>query len=113
MDKARLGGLSPEALELIADRFRVLGEPLRLRILQALLEEERSVMDLATELSTSQPNLSKHLRRLHDAGLVQRRQEKNQAWYSIADESVVELCDLVCRRLSGQLAERAAHLKAK
>lgn len=111
--KVILGGLSPEALELVADRFRVLGEPLRLRILQALLDEERSVMELAAALSTSQPNVSKHLRRMQDAGLVRRRQEKNQAWYSIGDESVVELCDLVCRRLGGQLAERAAHLNAK
>lgn len=110
-DETILGGLSPDALALVADRFRVLGEPLRLRILQLLLEGERSVMELAGALGTSQPNVSKHLRRMQDAGLVRRRQEKNLAWYSIADDSVVELCELVCRHLGGQLERRARALR--
>ena len=110
VDEPLLHDLDPDALALVADRFRVLGEPLRLRILQLLLERERSVMELAEALQTSQPNASKHLRRLQDAGLVRRRQEGNAAYYSIADDSVVELCDLVCRHLAGRLARQARAL---
>jgi len=109
-ERSFLQGLDAEALNLVADRFRVLGEPLRLRILQLLLRRERSVMELAGELQTSQPNVSKHLRRLQDAGLLRRRQEGNTAYYSIADDSVVELCDLVCRHLAGRLARQARAL---
>src|SRR6266508_6083301 len=54
--------LSPEALQLVAERFRVLAEPLRLRILQLLRSGEKNVTELTTQLATTQPNASKHLR---------------------------------------------------
>jgi DNA-binding transcriptional ArsR family regulator len=102
--------LSPEALELVAARFRVLGEPVRLRILQRLQEGECSVMELAHLLETTQPNVSKHLKLLQETGLVARRQEKNTAYYSVADDSVFALCDLVCSRLQERLAAQAGAL---
>ena len=102
--------LSPEALELVAARFRVLGEPVRLRILQRLQEGECSVMELVHLLETTQPNVSKHLKLLQETGLVARRQEKNTAYYSVADDSVFALCDLVCSRLQERLAAQAGAL---
>jgi DNA-binding transcriptional ArsR family regulator len=95
--------LSAQALELVAARFRVLGEPVRLRLLHMLQERERSVTELAEELGTTQPNVSKHLKLLQDAGLVVRRTEKNSAHYSVSDETVFDLCDVVCSRLQQQL----------
>ena len=88
--------LSPEALELVAATFRVLGEPVRLRLLQMLQEGERSVTSLAEEIGTTQPNVSKHLKTLQEAGLVTRQQVKNSVFYRLSDESVFELCDVVC-----------------
>lgn len=99
--------LSPEALELVAAQFRVLGEPVRLRILQRLQEGECSVTELVQLLETTQPNVSKHLKLLQETGLVARRQEKNTAYYSVADETVFALCDLVCSRLQERLAAQA------
>jgi DNA-binding transcriptional ArsR family regulator len=99
--------LSPEALELVAARFRVLAEPVRLRLLQRLEQGECSVTELAELLETTQPNVSKHLKLLQAAGFVARRQEKNTAFYSIADPTVFELCDLVCARLHDRLAAQA------
>ena len=102
--------LSPEALALVAKVFRTLGEPLRLRLLQLLEGGEQPVGALAERLGTTQPNVSKHLRLLLDAGLVRRRQEKNTVYYEIGDAMVFELCDLVCGRLAVRLAEQARAL---
>lgn len=101
--------MSPEALELVAARFRILAEPVRLRILQALERNgETSIGELAAALDLSQPNVSKHVKILVEAGLVSRRQEGNSAFCAICDESVFELCDLVCSSLRHRLGAQAA-----
>jgi DNA-binding transcriptional ArsR family regulator len=105
--------MTPEAIELVAARFRVMGEPMRLRLLQTLTGGERSVSDLADALETTQPNVSKHLRVMQDAGLLARRQVKNTAYYSIDDPSVFELCDIVCRRLASRLEGQATAISAR
>jgi len=104
--------MTPEAIELVASRFRVLGEPLRLRLLQQLALAERSVSELAALLGTSQPNVSKHLKLMQDAGLVTRRADKNAAYYSLADDSVFALCDIVCGRLADRLSTQAEAFSA-
>jgi DNA-binding transcriptional ArsR family regulator len=107
MRKDRNWKMSPEALGMVASRFRVLGEPMRLRILQAMEKGERSVTELAEEVGSTQPNVSKHLKLLQEAGLVQRRQEGNVVYCSIADELVFELCDAVCSSLRRRLEAQA------
>jgi DNA-binding transcriptional ArsR family regulator len=88
----------PEPLaELIADRFRVLADPTRLRLLDHLREAPRTVKELTEALgSTTQQNVSKHLGVLHAHGMVERRREGTSARYSIADPQVFALCELVC-----------------
>ncbi|HEX2467595.1 MAG TPA: metalloregulator ArsR/SmtB family transcription factor [Solirubrobacterales bacterium] len=96
----------PEPLvELIAERFRVLAEPMRIKLLDRLREGDATVGELVAATSSSQQNVSKHLRVLLDAGFVGRRQEGNFAHYSVADESVFRLCEEVCGGLRRQLAE--------
>ncbi len=99
--------LSDEALELIAMRFKVLAEPLRLRILNTLQEGEKSVNELSEAVETSQPNVSKHLKILQEAGILSRRQKGNAVYYSIADESIFALCELVCNSLEQHLKKHA------
>ena len=105
--------MSPEALEMIAVRFRAMGEPLRLRILQELEGGERTVSTLAQSVASTQPNVSKHLRVLQDAGLVERRQQGTSAYYSIADEMVFELCEMICTRLRDRLEAQVGVLDAR
>ncbi len=94
----------PEPLaELIAERFRVLGEPLRIRLLDALREGPASVQQLQGATGASQQNVSKHLGVLLRSGLVSRRKEGNFALYRIADDGVFELCEHVCGGLRRQL----------
>jgi DNA-binding transcriptional ArsR family regulator len=100
-----------EALQLVAGRFRALGEPLRLRILQNLEHGEMSVTALAAKVGSTQPNISKHLKVLQDAGLIKRRQAGTSARYSIADEMVFELCEMVCSRLRVRLEAQAGALR--
>jgi len=103
--------MSPEALELVAARFRVMAEPVRLRILQALEGNgEMSIGELTETLELSQPNVSKHVKILIDAGLVSRRQEGNTVFCTICDDSVFELCDVVCSSLRERLGAQAAVL---
>jgi DNA-binding transcriptional ArsR family regulator len=97
--------LGNKSLTLIAERFRVLGDPLRLQLLHRLGDRELSVGALVEASGASQANVSKHLQILLRAGLVQRRKEGLLAYYRIADPSIFQLCDLVCGRLSEQFRE--------
>ena len=95
---------------MVAARFRILSEPFRLRLLERLSRGECSVGQLVHDLGASQPNVSKHLKLLLEAGLVSRRQNKNVVYYSLADDSVMELCDLVCTRLHDRLTAQMESL---
>lgn len=99
--------LSPIAIDMIAERFRILSEPARLRILHLLQNGELSVNSLTALLGTSQPNASKHLKILQDAGIVGREQRGNSVYYSIIDSSIFELCELVCGSLETRFREKA------
>ena len=91
----------PEALiEEAARRFALLGDPSRLRILSTLnVSGELAVGELAPLSGLTRTNLSQHLSRLAAAGLVGRRREGTTIYYRIVDESLGELCDLVCASL--------------
>jgi len=91
--------LTPELLDLIAERFRALAEPARLRILNALRDGERTVGSLMEETGLGQANVSKHLQLLHSLGFVERRKEGLYVYYRLADPKVFELCDIMCGRL--------------
>jgi DNA-binding transcriptional ArsR family regulator len=97
-------------VELIAERFRVLGEPMRIRLLDALREAPATVQELEQATGASQQNVSKHLGVLLRSGLVSRRKEGTFSLYAIADEGVFELCDQVCGGLRRQLDELDALL---
>jgi DNA-binding transcriptional ArsR family regulator len=102
----------PEPLaELIARRFRVIGEPMRIRLLDRLRDGEATVYELTEALGASQQNVSKHLQVLLEASIVGRRKQGNHAYYVIIDESVFALCEQVCGSLERQLAELNALLE--
>lgn len=98
--------LPDELVELIAQRFRALGEPMRIRLLEQLRVAPRTVQELAETVGTSQQNVSKHMGLLLSLGIVTRRRDGNQSWYEIGDDTVVRMCDEVC----GAIAARAAAL---
>ena len=73
--------------------FEALAEPNRRRILDLLLERERPVNDLVSLLRVSQPAVSKHLRVLRDAGLVEARVDAQRRLYRVRAEPLRELDD--------------------
>jgi len=96
-------------VEMIAARFRLLAEPMRVRALDHLRGHgEASVGELADALGTSQQNVSKHLGALHAGGIVGKRREGNRVIYSIADETVMAICEAVCGSIERQAEEFSA-----
>jgi len=102
----------PEALvDLIAQRFRVLGEPMRIKLLDRLRDGDATVQELQEATGASQQNVSKHLGVLLNAGLVSKTREGNYSRYAIADDGVFELCNQVCGGLRRQVSELDALLR--
>jgi DNA-binding transcriptional ArsR family regulator len=97
---------TPELLELIATRFKVLAEPLRLRMLNALRGGERTVTELVAETGAGQANVSRHLALLHRHHLVERRKDGLHVYYGIADPGIFQLCEVVCDSLEEELRQR-------
>jgi len=93
----------PELLDLIAGRFRALGEPARLRLLDELRGGERTVTDLVASTGLGQANVSKHLQFLHSLHFVERRKEGLFVYYQLAGEDVFHLCDIMCGRLAAEV----------
>ena len=104
--------LDDRALEHVADYFRALSEPLRLKLLNALRAGPLNVGELTSLLGCSQANVSKHLAMLAKLGLVSRASKGTSVYYQIADTRTYQLCDLVCgqiaQRLMGQVQDMGA-----
>lgn len=98
--------MTVDVLGLVAERFKVLGEPARLQILQCLRSGERTVGDLVDETGLGQANVSKHLQLLHGSGFVVRRKAGLFVYYRLADRDVFKLCDVMCGRLDGERSRR-------
>ena len=99
--------LADDLVGLIAERFRALSEPTRIKLLDRLREGESTVLDLSEAIGTTQQNVSKHLSMLDRAGIVARRKQGNFVYYSIADAGVFGLCETVC----GSLQQRVESLR--
>jgi DNA-binding transcriptional ArsR family regulator len=97
--------------ELIAERFRVLGDPTRIRLLDALREGPATVGELQRAIGSSQQNVSKHLNLMLRNGLVRRHREDGFSRYAIVDESVFDLCEQVCGGIHRRLADLEALLQ--
>jgi DNA-binding transcriptional ArsR family regulator len=99
--------LSTAALALIATRFQALAEPMRLRILNLLMQGESTVGQLVERTGSSQANISKHVALLREAGMVGTRKEGLSSYCFIADPIVNELCEMMCSRLREEMEEKA------
>ena len=98
--------MSPQLMDLVAERFKVLAEPARLQILSQLRDREMTVSDLVEATGMGQANVSKHLALLLSLGFVARRKEGLFAFYELADNRVFQLCDLMCARIESELTTR-------
>lgn len=98
--------MTPALLAEVAERFKALGEPVRLSLLQALRKKEMSVGELVAATGLGQANVSKHLHQLLDCGYVERRKEGTFVYYRIASDDVFMLCDVMCSRIDEEVRVR-------
>jgi len=92
----------------VAELFAVLSTPIRLKIISALCDGEKSVSQLLAEIDTTQPNMSQHLATLYRAGVLGRRREGTQIRYRLQSERVATLCRAVCTQVAIEMDGRAA-----
>ncbi|MBI2813776.1 MAG: helix-turn-helix transcriptional regulator [Opitutae bacterium] len=102
--------LNDQALEIVARRFAVLAEPMRLRLIQALFDGEKNVTELTVLTGGTQANISRHLQTLIAAHILARRKDGLQVFYRISDPTIPKLCELVCGSLEKSLKKQAGHL---
>lgn len=95
----------------VADYFKVLSELSRLQVLCTLKDGTKNVTEIMTETGLGQANISKHLKILTQAGIVQRQPQGVSVYYEISDPIIFDLCELVCQRLELHLQEQSAALK--
>lgn len=95
--------LSDEAFEMLGEQFKAFSEPMRLKLIYTLMDGEKTVSELVEETKGLQANVSKHLRMLLEAGIVERRKQGLNSYYSIANDSIFELCDLMCNSVQERL----------
>jgi DNA-binding transcriptional ArsR family regulator len=100
-----------EMLEAVSNRFKLLSEPMRLKILRTLCDGEHTVQDIVNQVGASQANISKHLALMHDNGVVNRRKEGLKCYYRIADESIVYACFLISRSVVENLQDRLSWIQ--
>jgi len=105
--------MTPELLALVAERFKALGEPARLSILSQLRDGEAAVGELIDATGLGQANVSKHLQLLHSLGFVARRKEGLFVYYALADESVFQLCDIMCGKIVEETRQRGRVLAGR
>lgn len=103
--------LTEGGFEAVAERFRMMGDPLRLKLLNHLRSGERSVGELVEATGASQPNVSKHLSLLRHAGLVSRRQEGTSVYYAVTDPVIFNLCEIVCDSIERKVEGRHGPLR--
>ena len=95
MSRKSKGVLTDSELERVARYFRLLGEPMRLRILQSIRRAPKTVTEIIKETGATQTNVSKHLALLAGGGLVSRSKAGPFVYYRLEDEQALKLCRLV------------------
>jgi DNA-binding transcriptional ArsR family regulator len=111
-DDCGLLPLSPAALGLMAEFFKVLSEVSRLQIVCSLKHGAKNVTEIIDETGLGQANVSKHLKMLTQAGIVSREQQGVCVYYAIANPMLFDLCDLVCDALAVQMEQQSKQLSS-
>ena len=92
-----------QVFDSVAELFSVLSTPIRLKIISAVCQQEKSVSELLSEIDTTQPNMSQHLSTLYRCGVLAKRREGTQMYYRLQSERVATLCRAVCTQVAIEL----------
>lgn len=89
--------------EAVSGYFALLAEPMRVRILHAICQRERTVSDIVAETGATQTNISRHLNSMYRAGVLTRRKEGAYTYYGVRDRALTEICRTVCVHIAARL----------
>ncbi|MBX7151220.1 metalloregulator ArsR/SmtB family transcription factor [bacterium] len=103
--------MSPELMNMVANRFKIMAEVTRLRILYTLQEGELNVQEIVDRTGANQANVSKHLAMMLEIGILKKRKEGLNSFYSIADKSIFQLCQTVCGSIEKNLQKTLENIK--
>lgn len=95
--------------ERVSSYFAVLAEPTRLKILNAVCDQERSVGEIVSRVGSTQTNVSRHLNLMYDRGVLTRRRDGAMTLYAVADPAIVTLCRTACVQIASLGEERAVN----
>jgi DNA-binding transcriptional ArsR family regulator len=101
-----IADMTDERIEQVSMRFKVLAEPMRLKILRTICEEEKSVQEIVKLTKANQANISKHLSMMAESGIVSRRKDGLNCYYTLADESIFQVCQIVTKSVEAKLLGR-------
>jgi len=101
--EAREAAELDEVFESVARYFALLAEPMRLRILHAICNDERSVSSIVAATGATQTNVSRHLALMHHAGVVARRRDGATVLYRLLDREFAQICRTMCVRIAGRI----------
>ena len=90
----------------VAAYFRVLSEPMRLRIMHAVCDGEKTVSQIVEATSATQTNVSRHLSGMFESGALAWRKDGNLVYYRVGDPELVELCRSVCVRIAAEIEDQ-------
>lgn len=99
------GNEAKAVFEAAAELFTILSTPIRLQVLSSLCDEEKNVSQLLSEIESSQSNLSQHLNAMYRTGILSRRREATQIFYSVKNQQAVKVCRAVCNQIAIELAD--------
>ena len=91
--------LTEVELDRVAQQFRVLGEPMRLKVLQLICRKPLTVGEIVTATGATQSNISKHLSLLASAGIITRQKDAQFVYYRLSNPLTMKLCELVHSQL--------------
>jgi DNA-binding transcriptional ArsR family regulator len=112
MASSKHAPMTPAMLEQVAEQFRALSEPSRLRLMNLLFDGDCSVGELVDRSGLSLANVSKHLAHLHKVHWVTRRKVGVKVLYALADERTFGLCELMCDRVRSVTKAAVARIDA-
>lgn len=96
--------MDPEFIDKVVERFKAFADPTRIKILLCLMQNgQTNVTSLSEHLNVRQASMSKHLTILKQAGVIALKREGNQSFYSVEDESIEQLCELMCTGVTQHL----------
>lgn len=101
--RPKAGDADEQVVDLVLDKvsryFRLLSEPLRLKIIRSICETEKSVNEIVVETGANQANVSRHLSMLYSAGVLRKRKDANFVLYIVSDPTLTDICRTVCNRM--------------